>query len=132
MAKHSALPAQDPPKPWLKLVVTLFVLALLGYGAKLALAAISDSINSAKAAMEKKGVAVSSSGASVKTNKRALTQEETEDRIQRGIMQGWKASSFNVPWALGKVSNLTGSTHDKNRAEHEKKYGPKKSKARAD
>lgn len=41
--------------------------------------------------------------------------------VLSGIMQGWKASSFNVPWALGKVSNLTGSSHDKNREEHEKK-----------
>ncbi|TNY20841.1 hypothetical protein DMC30DRAFT_416578 [Rhodotorula diobovata] len=131
MAKHAPV-SQEPSKPWLKLVVTLVILAALGYAAKLALAAINESINSAKSAMEKKGVQVSSSGASVKTNKRALTQEETEDRIQRGIMKGWKASSFNVPWALGKVSNLSGSTHDKNREEHEKKYGPKKSKARVD
>lgn len=44
MAKHSTLASQDPPKPWLKLVVTLLVLAVLGYAAKLALAAINDSI----------------------------------------------------------------------------------------
>ncbi|BGP46472.1 hypothetical protein JCM10450v2_002317 [Rhodotorula kratochvilovae] len=128
MAKHTSIPPPEPSKPWFKLVLTLLVLAALAYGASLAYAAITDGINSAKQAMEKKGVQVSKSGASVKTDKRALTQEETEDRLQRSLMKGWKAATFNVPWALSKVSNLSGSTHDKGKAEYEKKYGPKRSK----
>lgn len=29
----------------------------------------------------------------VKTDKRAVTMEETQDKIQAGIMKGWKAST---------------------------------------
>jgi len=43
MAKHAPV-SQEPSKPWLKLVVTLVILAALGYAAKLALAAINESI----------------------------------------------------------------------------------------
>ncbi|GAA6053835.1 hypothetical protein JCM3770_004742 [Rhodotorula araucariae] len=132
MAKHSSVPPAEPSKPWFQLVVTLLVLAVLAYGASIAYAVFHEVKTSAKQAMEQKGVQVSKSGASVKTGRRALTQEETGDRLQRGLMRGWKAATFNVPWTLSKVSNLSGSTHDKNREEHEKKYGPKRSKQRVD
>lgn len=35
-------------------------------------------------------------------------------------MKGWKASTFNVPWALSKTTHLGGSRHDKNREQWEK------------
>lgn len=37
-----------------------------------------------------------------------------------GLMKGWKASTFNVPWALSKTTHLGGSRHDKNREQWEK------------
>jgi len=79
---------------------------------------------------------------SVKTDKRALTVEETQDRLQRyvaissriesllilsstllrsSLMQGWKAATFSVPWLLQKTTNLGGSKHDKDKEEWEKK-----------
>lgn len=38
-------------------------------------------------------------------------------------MKGWKASTFNVPWALSKTTHLGGSRHDKNREQWEKESG---------
>lgn len=35
-------------------------------------------------------------------------------------MKGWKAATFNVPWALSKATHLGGSRHDKNREQWEK------------
>ncbi|GAA5998755.1 uncharacterized protein JCM10292_007211 [Rhodotorula paludigena] len=124
MAK-SSVPPPDPGKPWFRLIVTLLILAAVAYGAVLAFKAITEGIDSAKKSLEAKGVKVNSTGASVKTDRRAYTQEETEDRLQRGLMKGWKNTTFNVPWTLNKVTNLGGSKHDKNKQEWEKTHGPK-------
>ncbi|GJN87167.1 hypothetical protein Rhopal_000112-T1 [Rhodotorula paludigena] len=138
MAK-SSVPPPDPGKPWSRLIITLLILAAVAYGAVLAFKAITEGIDSAKKSLEAKGVKVNSTGASVKTDRRAYTQEETEDRLQshcrgalgssaaaeEGLMKGWKNTTFNVPWTLNKVTNLGGSKHDKNKQEWEKTHGPK-------
>ncbi|GEM07044.1 hypothetical protein Rt10032_c02g1061 [Rhodotorula toruloides] len=114
-----------PSKPWLKLILTLVVLFALVYVARLIVLGIQEAMQSTEQALEKQGVSVSKDGVAVKTEKRALTQEETEERLQRGLMKGWKSSQFNVPWMLAKTTGLGGSRHDKNKDEWEKKYGPK-------
>lgn len=38
-----------------------------------------------------------------------------------GLMRGWKATSFQVPWLLQKASNLSGSSHDKSKVEFDLK-----------
>ncbi|BGP14475.1 hypothetical protein JCM10213_004597 [Rhodosporidiobolus nylandii] len=135
MAKRAPAPPPPPPSAawaWAKLVVTLVVLAALAYGLKLAVAAVQDAITQGKDALNKKGVTLGKSGASIRTDKRAMTQEETEDRLQRGLMKGWKASTFEVPWLLQKTTNLGGSAHDKNKTEWEKTHGPKQHKSRVE
>ncbi|GAA6062119.1 hypothetical protein JCM10212_000873 [Sporobolomyces blumeae] len=121
----------SPPSsiwPTIKLVVTLAILVGLFVVGRKAVAAFNDAVDQAKGELSKKGVKITSDGMSVKTDKRALTVEETEDRLQRSIMQGWKATTFQVPWLLQKTTNLGGSKHDKERKEWEKKHGPKPAK----
>ncbi|GAA5907343.1 hypothetical protein JCM6882_002811 [Rhodosporidiobolus microsporus] len=132
MAKSAPPPPPSSFWAWLKLSLTLLVLAGLAYGAKLLVAAVQDGIAQGKESLEKRGVNVSREGMTVKTNKRALTQEETEDRLQRGIMKGWKSASFNVPWLLSKTTHLSGSVHDKQKEAWEKENGPKKHKSRVE
>ncbi|GAA5974247.1 hypothetical protein JCM11641_003350 [Rhodosporidiobolus odoratus] len=135
MAKGHAAPSPPPASAawaWAKLLITFAVLAALGYGLKLAVEAVQDAIAQGKDALGKKGVTIGKSGMSVKTDRRAMTQEETEDRLQRGLMKGWKASTFEVPWLLQKTTNLGGSAHDKNKTEWEKTHGPKQHKSRVE
>ncbi|GAA5821478.1 hypothetical protein JCM11251_004641 [Rhodosporidiobolus azoricus] len=132
MARSTPPPPSSAFWAWLKLCITLLVVGGLLYGAKLLVEAVQEGIAQGKESLEKRGVNVSREGMTVKTNKRALTQEETEDRLQRGLMKGWKASTFNVPWLLSKTTNLGGSKHDKNKQEWEKANGPKKSKTRVE
>ncbi|POY72504.1 hypothetical protein BMF94_4330 [Rhodotorula taiwanensis] len=130
MAKSTA--PTDEGKPWFRLVVTVAVLAGLAYMIRLVVKAINEGVDSAKGTLQQKGVNVSTTGASIRTDKRAVTQEELGDQMQRGLMKGWKASTFNVPWALTKTTHLGGSRHDKNKEEWEKANGPKQYKNRVD
>merc|ERR1712080_143960 len=129
MAKH---PGADEGKPWIRLVLTLAILGGLAYVARLLMKAINEGVDSAKGTLQQKGVNVSSSGASIRTQQRAVTLEQVGDKLQRGLMKGWKASTFNVPWALSKTTHLGGSRHDKNREQWEKEDGPKRYKNRVD
>ncbi|KWU44133.1 hypothetical protein RHOSPDRAFT_34357 [Rhodotorula sp. JG-1b] len=129
MAKHAGA---DEGKPWIRLVLTLAILGGLAYVARLLMKAINEGVDSAKGTLQQKGVNVSSSGASIRTQQRAVTQEQVGDKLQRGLMKGWKASTFNVPWALSKTTHLGGSRHDKNREQWEKENGPKQYKNRVD
>lgn len=56
----------------------------------------------------------------VKTDRRAMTQEQTQDKLQSSIMRAWKATQFNVPGVL-KGTRLAGSAHDKNKADYDAK-----------
>ncbi|GAA6037282.1 hypothetical protein JCM8097_008661 [Rhodosporidiobolus ruineniae] len=126
--------ATPPPPPastaWIlfKLALTALIVGGLLYGVKLAVMAVQDAVAQGKDALGKKGVTLDRSGVKVKTDRRAMTQEETEDRLQRQIMKGWKSSTFEVPWLLQKTTNLGGSKHDKNKDEWEKTHGPKKTR----
>ncbi|GAA6011386.1 hypothetical protein JCM10207_008322 [Rhodosporidiobolus poonsookiae] len=113
---------------WIKLLITLGIAGALLYGIKVAVDAVQQAVVQGKDTLNKRGVTLDKSGMSVKTDRRAMTQEETEDRLQRGLMKGWKASTFEVPWLLQKTTNLGGSSHDKNKTEWEKTHGPKKHK----
>ncbi|GAA5935859.1 uncharacterized protein JCM15063_001827 [Sporobolomyces koalae] len=113
---------------WIKLIVTLSVFAVLVIAIRWGVVAFNAAIDTTKQNLQRRGVDVSADGVSVKTDKRALTAEETQDRLQRSIMQGWKATTFSVPWLLQKTTNLGGSKHDKDKQEWEKKYGPKPAK----
>ncbi|GAA5855840.1 hypothetical protein JCM8547_000381 [Rhodosporidiobolus lusitaniae] len=126
MAKSAPPPAPSTLWTIFKLLTTLAVLAAIGYAIKLALDAVNDAVAQGKQALDKKGVSISKSGMAVKTDRRALTQEETEDKLQRSLMKGWKNSTFQVPWLLQKTTNLGGSTHDKQKEEWEQTHGPKK------
>ncbi|GAA5917064.1 hypothetical protein JCM5296_004078 [Sporobolomyces johnsonii] len=132
MAKHA--PQPDPSKfwAWCRLLVTLAVVAVLIYGIRLAVNIVNEFTSSTKKQLQDRGVHISKDGVAVKTDKRPMTMEETEDRLQRSIMKGWKATTFEVPWVLQKTTHLGGSTHDKNKAEYEKKYGAKPAKNRVD
>ncbi|GAA6007800.1 hypothetical protein JCM11491_003968 [Sporobolomyces phaffii] len=113
---------------WIKLVITLLVFAGVIQGIRFAVIAYNAALSSTKENLQKRGVNVSADGVSVKTDKRALTVEETQDRLQRSLMQGWKSATFSVPWLLQKTTNLGGSKHDKDKEDWEKKYGPKPAK----
>ncbi|KAM0754545.1 hypothetical protein T439DRAFT_331566 [Meredithblackwellia eburnea MCA 4105] len=88
----------------IKLIITISIFGGFAYAVSLAVKAVNAGVEVA-----------------VKTDRRAMTMEETEDRIQAGIRKGWKASTFEVPWMLSKGTNLSGSSHDKSKAEWEKK-----------
>ncbi|BGP54256.1 hypothetical protein JCM8202_001392 [Rhodotorula sphaerocarpa] len=132
MAKSATEAAASESKPWIRLILTLAVVAMLVYGIRLIVLGIQEGIQSAKGNLQQRGVNVSASGASVRTQKRGVTQEQIGDQLQRGLMKGWKAATFNVPWALSKATHLGGSRHDKNREQWEKDYGPKHYKNRVD
>ncbi|GAA5923057.1 hypothetical protein JCM1841_000297 [Sporobolomyces salmonicolor] len=132
MAKHA--PQPDPSKfwAWIRLIVTLAVVAALIYAIRLAVNIVNEFTTSTKKQLQDRGVHISKDGVAVKTDKRAMTMEETEDRLQRSIMKGWKATTFEVPWVLQKTTHLGGSSHDKNKSEYENKYGAKPAKNRVD
>ncbi|GAA5976988.1 hypothetical protein JCM5350_007517 [Sporobolomyces pararoseus] len=113
---------------WVKLIFTLIVFGVIFVGIRFGVTAYNAAVSSVKEDLQKRGVNVSADGVSVKTDKRALTVEETQDRLQRSLMQGWKSATFSVPWLLQKTTNLGGSKHDKDKEEWEKKYGPKPAK----
>lgn len=102
-----------------KLLLVLAVVAGASYAISLGLAAFKDAVSKAKGELAGKGISLTESGVAVKTDKRAFTQEETQDKLQRGIAKGFGAASFNVPWVLG-ASSLAGSSHDKHKAEHDR------------
>ncbi|GAA5831100.1 hypothetical protein JCM3766R1_006235 [Sporobolomyces carnicolor] len=113
---------------WIKLVVTLAVFSAIFVGIRFGVAAYNAALSSTKQNLQARGVNVSADGVSVKTDRRALTVEETQDKLQRSIMNGWKSATFSVPWLLQKTTNLGGSKHDKDKEEWEKKHGPKPAK----
>ncbi|GAA5903750.1 uncharacterized protein JCM6883_005102 [Sporobolomyces salmoneus] len=113
---------------WIKLIFTVLVFGVLFIGIRFGVAAYNAAISSTKENLQKRGVNVSADGVSVKTDRRALTVEETQDRLQRSLMQGWKSATFSVPWLLQKTTNLGGSKHDKDAKEWEEKHGPKPAK----
>ncbi|KAI0764231.1 hypothetical protein BD413DRAFT_196755 [Trametes elegans] len=77
---------------YLSLVVTISLLTALVYGGLIAAKAISSAVQSTKASLETKGVNISRSGVSVKTNKR-YEREDYLDATQRGFIKAMKASS---------------------------------------
>ncbi|KAM0788482.1 hypothetical protein ACM66B_001615 [Microbotryomycetes sp. NB124-2] len=111
-----------------KLILTIVALVALVVVIKIVVDGVQQAINSTKQTLSERGVNVTSSGVAIKTDRPQVTAEQSADAARSGIMKAWKASSFEVPWALSKASNLAGSTHDKNKAEWEAVHGPKKHK----
>ncbi|KAI0641659.1 hypothetical protein C8Q79DRAFT_918996, partial [Trametes meyenii] len=71
---------------------TVSVISALAYGGYLAMRAISQAVQATKDSLKSKGVNVSKSGVSVKTNKR-YEREDYLDATQRGFIKAMKASS---------------------------------------
>ncbi|KAI5481550.1 hypothetical protein MNV49_002776 [Pseudohyphozyma bogoriensis] len=113
----------------IQLIIVLAVFGGIGYAIVKASEATDAAVKSTKEKLEARGVNLSSKGAAIKTDRRAYTAEETADQLQRGIMQGWKHSKFDVGGALAYTTRLAGSSHDKNKAEYEKIHGPKQKKS---
>ncbi|KEI42838.1 uncharacterized protein L969DRAFT_177927 [Mixia osmundae IAM 14324] len=82
-----------------------------------------EALAATKKDLKAKGYDVHSNTLAVRTDKRALTKEETQDAMQAGMMKGWKASTFNVPGIMQPV--LGGTAHDKNKAEYDAKHAKK-------
>ncbi|KAK4053449.1 hypothetical protein OIV83_001616 [Microbotryomycetes sp. JL201] len=124
------MPRAEPSRTTavIKLVLTVTTLIALAIVIKLVVDAVQQAVKSTKKNLSDRGVNISSSGVAIKTERQQVTTERSADAARAGIMKAWKASTFNVPWALSKASNLSGSTHDKNKEEWEAIHGPKKHK----
>lgn len=70
---------------WIKLVVTLAVFSAIFVGIRFGVAAYNAALSSTKQNLQARGVNVSADGVSVKTDRRALTVEETQDKLQRCV-----------------------------------------------
>ncbi|KAH7912100.1 hypothetical protein BJ138DRAFT_1149154 [Hygrophoropsis aurantiaca] len=81
-----------------------FVGAVLGviYIAK----QITAAIQSTKATLEEKGIAISDKGVSVKTSRR-LERDDYVDATQRGFVKAFNASTFGPGGAADEKSHLT-------------------------
>jgi len=78
---------------FVSLLVTLAILGGVVYGVMSMVKTVNEGVASTKESLKAKGLHVTSSGVSVKTDKR-FDREEYMDATQRGIINAMGASSF--------------------------------------
>ncbi|KAF9530739.1 hypothetical protein CPB83DRAFT_850221 [Crepidotus variabilis] len=108
------------------LVATIAVFGAVAYGAVYAINSINEGVNSTKENLKSKGYHVSSSGVSVKTQKR-FNKEDEIDAAQRGIINVMSAASFRkgeepvAPQMTKSLSNSSSKSGKGNSTEDKKK-----------
>jgi len=96
----------------IRLLSTVILVAVVGIGSWLLYLKVQEGLNGINQQLKHRGISLSQSGMSIKTDRRSSNLEQTQDAIQAGIMKGWENSTFNV--GKGVLGKHIDAKHDKN------------------